>query len=265
MTDSVLVMSWQQLAFATVFVVLVGALSVRLSLGLERDLLVGTVRTYLQLFLVGYLLSYVFSADAWYWVVLVLLVMALFATRIALKRIPERSSVTALRTYASMALTTFVVTFTVTGAIIRVEPWYLPQYVIPLAGMILGNSMNGIAIALERTFAGMDAHVDEVRTFVALGATPWEASRPRIREALRAGIMPTINSMSAVGIVSLPGMMSGQILAGADPLVATGYQIVVMLMVSAASAMGGVLAVLGAYKRRFTSEGIYLEKGFRSG
>lgn len=262
--SNVIVIGWGQLLLATGFVVIVGALSVRLSLGLERDLVVGTVRTYVQLFAVGYLLSYLFEVRSWLLVMAAILLMTAFATRIILSRIPDRSARTRLGTYGSMMLTTFVVTFVVTGAIIRVEPWYMPQYVIPIAGMILGNSMNGIALALERTFADLDAHAGEVRTLIALGATPWEASHRRIRGALRAGIMPTINSMAAVGIVSLPGMMSGQILAGADPVVATGYQIVVMLMVSAAAAIGSVLAVLATYKRRFTSSGVYLEKGFRS-
>ena len=85
----------------------------------------------------------------------------------------------------------------------------------------------------------------------ALGATPWEAAAPSVRTALRAGLIPTINSMAAVGIVFIPGMMTGQILAGADPLAATGYQIVVMLMVAAATALGSVLAVLLSYRRRF--------------
>lgn len=258
-----IIIAWPQLLLATVFVLFVGAVSVRLALGLEKDLALGTLRTYVQLFAVGYLLSYLFSADNWILVILMLLVMTFFATRIIGRRIPDRSRRTQVSAFLSMLLTTLVVTFTVTGVIVQVDPWYLPRYVIPLAGMVLGNSMNGIALALERTFSDLDAHVDEVRTLVALGATPWEASHRRIRDALRAGIMPTINSMSAVGIVSLPGMMSGQIIAGADPVVATGYQIVVMLMVSAAAAMGSVLAVLLTYKRRFTPSGVYLEKGFR--
>lgn len=252
-----------QLALATVFVVFVGFISVRLSLGLEKDLLWGTIRTYVQLFAIGYFLTWIFDINHPAVVIAWLFVMLFFATRIALKRIPDDSWLTRWSTFFSLFITTLVVTFTVTGVIVGVEPWFRPQYVLPLAGMILGNSMNGIALALERTFADLDAHVDEVRTLVSLGATPWEASQRRIRAALTAGIMPTINALSAVGIVSLPGMMSGQILAGADPLVATGYQIVVMLMVSAASAMGAVLAVLLTYKRRFDRSGIYLEEGFR--
>ena len=153
--------------------------------------------------------------------------------------------------------------FAVTGLIVQVEPWYEPRYVIPLAGMVLGNSMTGIALALERVFADLDRRSDELLALTALGATPWEAAHQSVRDALRAGLIPTINSMAAAGIVFIPGMMAGQILAGADPLTATGYQIVVMLMVAAATAIGSVTAVLLTYRRRFTPSGAFLEKGFR--
>lgn len=262
MSEPIVMGPWQ-IALATLFVLFVGAVSIRLSLGLEKDLVWGSIRTYVQLFAIGYLLTWIFEVRNPWIVMGWLLVMILFATRIALKRIPDDTWLTRWSTFLSLVVTTLVVTFTVTGVIVGVEPWYRPQYVLPLAGMILGNSMNGIALALERTFSDLDAKVDEVRTLIALGATPWEASQRAIRAALAAGIMPTINALSAVGIVSIPGMMSGQILAGADPLVASGYQIVVMLMVSAASAMGAVLGVLFTYKRRFDRDGIYLEKGFR--
>jgi putative ABC transport system permease protein len=163
-----------------------------------------------------------------------------------------------------MALTGFIVTFSVTGVIVQVEPWYLPQYVIPLAGMVIGNSMTGVALALERVFADMDAREGEILALTALGATPWEAAHGSIRLALRAGLIPTINSMAAAGLVFIPGMMAGQILAGADPVTATGYQIVVMLMVAAATAMGSVVALLLTYHRRFSTDGVFIEKGFRA-
>ena len=162
-----------------------------------------------------------------------------------------------------MAVTGVTVTFAVTGLVIGAEPWYSPRYVIPIAGMVLGNSMTGIALSLERVFADLDARSDEVRAMTALGASPWEAAHPSIRTALRAGLIPTINSMAAAGIVFIPGMMTGQILAGADPLEATKYQIVVMLMVSAAEIVGAVLAVLMSYRRRFSPDGVFLEKGLR--
>jgi len=261
--SGVIVIGWPQLLLATVFVIFVGALSLWLSLGLERDLAIATVRTYLQLIALGFVLRWVFGIDSPWLVLGILVVMVLAAANIIVRRSPDAPRGIFASSAVSMALTGFIVTFAVTGLIVQVEPWYEPRYVIPLAGMVLGNSMTGIALALERTFADLDATADEVLALTALGATPWEAAHSAVRGALRAGLIPTINSMAAAGIVFIPGMMAGQILAGADPVTATGYQIVVMLMVAAATALGSVVAVLLTYRRRFTRDGIYLEKGFR--
>ncbi|NTU71293.1 MAG: iron export ABC transporter permease subunit FetB [Coriobacteriia bacterium] len=266
MTDAVggvtVIGPWQ-LALATLFVVFVGVVSVRLSLGITKDLAIATVRTYVQLLALGFVLRWVFGIESPWLVIGLLLVMVLMAARILVERSPDAPSGIFGSAFLSMALTTFIVTFTVTGVILQVEPWYLPQYVIPLAGMVIGNSMTGIALSIERLFADLDARSDEILALTALGATPWEAAHSAIRLALRAGLIPTINAMAAVGLVSIPGMMSGQILAGADPVTATGYQIVVMLMVAAATALGSVVALLLTYRRRFTAEGVFLEKGFR--
>ncbi len=258
----ILIGPWQ-LATATLFVIFVGVLSIRLSLGITKDLAIATVRTYVQLLALGFVLRWVFGIDSPWLVVGLVLLMVLAAARILVKRSPDAPPGIFGSAFVSMALTGFLITFSVTGVIIQVEPWYLPQYVIPLAGMVIGNSMNGIALALERMFADLDRREDEVLALTALGATPWEAAHPAIRDALRAGLIPTINSMAAAGIVFIPGMMSGQILAGADPVTATGYQIVVMLMVAAATALGSVMALVLTYRRRFSADGVFLEKGLR--
>ncbi len=262
-TAGVIAIGWWELALATGFVIVAGIISWRLSLGLEKDLALATVRTYLQLLALGLVLRWVFANDTW-WLVLGLLgVMTLVAARIIVRRSPDAPPGVMTSSFVSMALTGLIVTFSVTGLIIQVEPWYRAQYVIPIAGMVLGNSMTGIALALERVFADMDARADELLALTALGASPWEASIGSIRTAMRAGMIPTINSMAAAGIVFIPGMMTGQILAGVDPLKATGYQIVVMLMVAAATAVGSVLSLLLTYRRRFSAEGVFLERGLR--
>jgi len=259
----VVVIGWQGLAVATLFVVFVGALSIWLSLGVTRDLAIATVRTYLQLFVLGYVLRFVFGVNSPWLVVGIILAMVLFAAQIIVRRSPDAPRGIFGSAFVAMALTGFIVTFSVTGVIVKVQPWYLPQYVIPLAGMVIGNSMTGIALALERVYSDLDARAGEVLALTALGATPWEAAHGSVRDALRAGLIPTINSMAAAGLVFIPGMMAGQILAGADPVTATGYQIVVMLMVSAATALGSVVALLLTYRRRFTPDGVFLERGFR--
>ena len=263
-TTGVIVIGWWQLLLATGFVVIVAGISWRLSLGLEKDLALATVRTYLQLLALGLVLRWVFANATWWLVILLLGLMTFTAAQIIVRRSPDAPKGILTSSFFSMALTGLIITFSVTGLIVQVEPWYRAQYVIPIAGMVLGNSMTGIALALERVFADMDSRADELLALTALGASPWETSAGSIRTALKAGMIPTINSMAAVGIVFIPGMMTGQILAGVDPLAATGYQIVVMLMVAAATAMGSVLAVLLTYKRRFSADGVFLERGLRA-
>lgn len=252
-----------QLALATLFVVFVGGLSIRLSLGITKDLAIATARTYVQLLALGFILRWVLGVDSAWLVVGIMLLMVVFASARIVWRSPDAPRRLFGSAFVSMALTGFIVTFAVTGVIVRVEPWYLPQYVIPLAGMVIGNSMTGIALALERVYADLDSRAEEILALTALGATPWEAAHGSVRIALRAGLIPTINAMSAAGLVFIPGMMAGQILAGADPVAATGYQIVVMLMVATATALGSVIALLLTYRRRFTADGTFLEKGFR--
>ncbi len=263
-TDAgVILIGWQQLLLATGFVVFVGVLSLRLSLGIEKSLAIATLRTFVQLTALGLVLRWVFGVDSPWLVLGILALMMAAAAHTIVRRSPDAPPGIFASSLFTMLLTGFTVTFAVTGLIVQVEPWYLPRYVIPIAGMVLGNSMNGVALALERTFADMDQRSGEILALTALGASPWEAAGDSIRVAIRAGLIPTINSMAAAGVVFIPGMMTGQILAGADPVAATGYQIVVMLMVSAATAMGSVLAVLLSYRKRFSADGVFLEKGYR--
>jgi len=142
--------------------------------------------------------------------------------------------------------------------IIRAEPWYSPRIVIPIFGMILGNSMNAVAISLERLYASARDKINELEVLIACGATPWEAVRGCVCDAVRAGMTPTINSMMVIGLVSLPGMMTGQILGGADPREAVRYQIVIMYVIAAAVTMGSFILVGLTYKRLFDKEGALL-------
>lgn len=259
----VIAIGWPQLFLATGFMVVTGGIAFAMGLGLTKSLWIATARTYLQILALGLVLRWVFGIDSPWLVIGLVGFMTLMSAVTIVGRAPDAPEGVLGRTFFAMSVTGLVVTFAVTGLVVRVDPWYLPRYVIPIAGMVLGNSMNGIALALERTFADLDAREDEILALTALGATPWEAARPSIRSALRAGMIPGINTLSAAGIVFIPGMMTGQVLAGADPLVAAPYQIVVMVMVATADVLGSTLAVLLTYRRRFNREGVFLEKGMR--
>lgn len=243
-----------ELGAATGFVLVSGLLALWLRLGLTRPLLVATVRTYLQLLALGLVLKWVFQLDNAWLVMGILSVMMLTAAQTIMSRLGLRSPRFALGTLGGVVISAVTVTFAVTGLLIRVEPWYEARYVLPIAGMVMGNSMNGIALSLERLFEGFRARRAEVLLRLALGATAWEASLPLIRTAFRAGMMPTLNSMATVGIVFIPGMMTGQVLAGVDPMTGMAYQIVVMLMLSAATAIGAIISMTVCYRHAFDGQ-----------
>jgi len=143
-------------------------------------------------------------------------------------------------------------------AIVRNRPWYDPQYFIPLLGLLLGNTLNGLALGLDRFTHTLATTRAAVEGRLALGATGYEAAREPLVQAVRTGMLPILNSMSVVGLVSLPGIMTGQLLAGVPPVQAVKYQIVVMFLIAAAVALGTVLAVFAAYRRLFNSWGQFL-------
>jgi putative ABC transport system permease protein len=236
-------LSFWQVGLALLLVGVVVVISARQALGLERDLAIGAVRTLVQLYLVGLILAAVFSAARWYWVLLILVVMAAIATQAAVSRLDK--PVPGIYWIAASALTmsTAVTLAYVIGVVVRPHPWWEPQYLIPITGMILGNSMTSAALAGDRLQGDLATRRDEVEARLALGFSGREAVQPLVRAALRAAMIPTVNGMMTVGIVQLPGMMTGQILAGASPLVAIRYQIVVVFMQGVATALGSLMFV----------------------
>ncbi len=241
-------------ALAAGLVFAAGLVSALFRLGLSKRLAVGALRTALQLGIAGAALELVFGMKH---VILVLLLaagMIFLAGREAIRRQAVRLSGVPGDTLLAMAVSSFVVAVIVTGVVVGAKPWWAPQFFIPLLGMILGNSLNGISLALDRFLTSCATRRREIEARLALGATAAEASRPFLRDAVRTGMTPIINAMAIVGLVSLPGMMTGQLLAGADPRDAVLYQIVVMYMLVAAVAIGSVLAVLLARRRVFTRD-----------
>ncbi len=243
-----------ELALASGFLLVSGGLAFWFRLGLTRPLLVGAVRTYLQLSALGLVLRWIFQVDHPGWVVAALTVMMGVAGYTVLSRLGRKGRALVTGTYAGVILSGITVTFGVTALLIRVEPWYEARYVIPIAGMVVGNTMNGIAVAQERLFEGFRTQRGEVMLRLSLGATAWEASLPLIQAAFRAGMIPTLNSMATVGLVSIPGMMTGQVLAGVDPMVGASYQIVVMLMLSAATALGTIVSMTLSFRQVFDAD-----------
>ena len=242
-----------QLVLALGFVLLAGGASLWLGLGLGRDLLVGTIRTFGQLFLMGYILVQVFQLRL-AWLTLVLFCgMIAFAAQIVAGRVKSKGIPVFWPVLFSMLLSYILISYLVAGVVVAAKPWWEPRIFLPLGGMVVGNSMNAMALSLERLFSEVKNRRDEVEMLLSLGAEPAEATADMFRAAVRAGMIPSINSLMGVGLVFLPGMMTGQILGGADPLTAIKYQIVVMTMIVGATALGSVLAVGLVRRRLFNS------------
>jgi putative ABC transport system permease protein len=251
METGVIQIGWGQLVFGFAFVLAAGVTSLYHALKLERDLIVGAVRTFIQLFILGYVLKYVFNLDNLWLVLALFCVMTLFAAWTVRGRVRERRISFFWPILVSMILSYALVSFVVTEVVIGVAPWWRPRYFIPLSGMVIGNSMNAIAVALERLLSELKGRRAVVEMMLCHGADYKEASRDIVGNAMRAGMIPSINSMMAAGVVFIPGMMTGQILAGADPLMAVRYQIMVMVMLVGSTAIGSLLVVLLVRKRCF--------------
>ncbi|KKM12925.1 permease of an ABC transporter [Clostridiales bacterium PH28_bin88] len=254
MNSGVIPISDLQLLFSVALILMAGTVSAALKLGLLKSLVWGTIRTFIQLTLIGYVLSFVFEVNNFILIIAILLLMCLVASRTAVRQMPNVEQYPAALAFLSLLASTFLVGIIVVVLIISPEPWYSARITIPIFGMLLGNSMNGIALSLDRLYGEVRSRIAEVETLLCFGATPWEAVRDCVKVAVRAGMMPTINSLMVVGLVSLPGMMTGQILGGADPREAVRYQIIVQLMIAAAVAIGCLLLVGLSYSKLFTKD-----------
>ena len=242
-----------QLLLACGFVLVAGILSVIYRLKLERDLAVGSLLAFVQLSVVGYLLTIIFALDSPWPVFAMYTATALFATRLSKRKVRTKGVSIFWPTFLAMFSTCFFVTSLMSGLILQAKPWWEPQYFIPVGGMIAGNAMNALSIALERFFSELHLRRPEVEAGLCLGASPTEASLDMFRIALRAGMINSINALMGVGLVSLPGMMTGQILAGVPPLQAIRYQMAILLVLTAAAALSSFAALHLARRRCFTT------------
>jgi len=245
-------LSLWQVGLSALLMLLNIGLSIWLRMGLEKPLIVASARMVVQLLLVGYVLEWIFHLDSPWPVLLVGSVMTGIAGVSAVQRTSRRFPGIYWDSLVSVFGAAFLVTgLTLTG-IIRVRPWFDPQYSIPILGMVLGNTLNGISLSLDRYLDALTTGRDRVETLLAFGATSWEASQGAMRDALRLGMVPTINSMMVMGLVSLPGMMTGQILGGARPEDAVRYQIVILFVIASATALGSMGVCLLAYRTLFS-------------
>ena len=198
-------------------------------------------------------LEALFASSGFQWIALMALVMLLVAGREVVARQGRRLQgwwAFGIGT-GSMFVSSFSVTVLALSVVIGPDPWYTPQYAIPLLGMMLGNTMTGVSLALDRLNESVWRQRAVIENRLMLGQTWKQALEDIRRDAMRSGMMPSINAMAAAGIVSLPGMMTGQILAGSPPAVAVKYQILVMLIITVGTGFGALMAVSWGGRRLF--------------
>ncbi|MDA1001350.1 MAG: iron export ABC transporter permease subunit FetB [bacterium] len=226
-------------------------ISVWLRLSLARPYLLSALRMVVQLGVMGLVLKALFDLVSPALTALAAAVMILFAGREASAR--QERGLSGWWSYGlgtvSMLFAGTVVTVFALATQIQPDPWYHPRYAIPLLGMILGNTMTGVALGLNALTGQIGSERAGIEAMLALGYPRQEAFRPLVRRAVRSGLIPIVNAMAAAGVVSLPGMMTGQILSGVDPLEAIKYQILIMFLIAGGTCLGTLAAVYGAAAR----------------
>ena len=253
MGNNYIFLTSEQLLFASVLMAVNIGLSIILRLEMAKKWIIASLRMTAQLLLVGFLLDWIFALNNPIWILIMVLFMTTISSITAVGNTNKRFTEIYVSSFVSILGGAFFVMFFALKGILKIDPWYSPQYLFPLLGMVLGNTINGISLGLDRFMDSLSVRRKEVEMMLSLGATSWEAANELVRDALRTSLIPTINSMLVMGIVSLPGMMTGQILAGISPGEAVRYQIIVVFIISAAAALSSTAVIVLAFRALFNS------------
>jgi putative ABC transport system permease protein len=228
-------------------------LSVWEKLGLELNLVLATGRSILQLLVLGYVLDIIFAFDNVLTVLAILAVMLTIASIVARNRITQKIPQVLPLVWGSMLFSTALTLIYTNFLIIQPDRWYQAQYIVPFAGILLGNAMNAAAIAGERLVSIINSSQMEIETHLSLGATPQQAVTHYRKDAIRAAMIPTINQMTIIGLVGLPGITSGQLLGGVKPLDAVSYEILIIFAIAFANLLTTLLLTRGLCRQFFNS------------
>ena len=237
-------LSWVDLLLISACILINVALSLRFRMGIGKQLLVAGSRTVIQLFAIGFILDKVFAINRPLLVFLVLTIMALLAGWTISRRTKRTFPGILLTSILSITFPAFLMTGYAVFVVVHPPNWADPRYLIPLMGMVLGNSLTAISLAMDRFTNAMVEDRAKIELLLCFGFDRNKATEAPLRDAIRTGMTPMINAMLIVGLVSLPGMMTGQILGGSSPGTAVRYQILVMFLLAGSTALGSALSVL---------------------
>lgn len=241
-----------QLVSAYIFILILLAIVRWRKIPREKEIVIATLRMTIQLVLVGYVLMFIFENENWIYSVIVILLMETFAVYNIFKRTKKEMNTSLKKIIAvSMVSGTLFAFIYFDFIVVQFSPWYDPRYFIPIAGMLIGNSMTGITLGVGALIEGFSSRKKEVEAALMLGADPNQASKGIVNNAFDSAILPTINSMVGMGIVFLPGMMTGVILSGASPLDAIKYQIAIMLGITGSVSLSVIIFLHFGYQTFF--------------
>jgi putative ABC transport system permease protein len=240
-------MSYFSLALTLIFVLIPLLLSKTFQLGLERDTIIATVRSIIQLLLIGYVLQFVFDSESFLFIFLMVAIMIGAATQNARKKGAAIKGIT-----WKIAITLIFIEILTQGILIGfgITP-PTAQYIISISGMVIGNSMVLSILFLNRFTAEVENHQDQTELILSLGGTPKQAIHSQLIAAIKASMIPTIESQKTVGLVQLPGMMSGQIIAGADPIQAVQFQLLILFLLLTNAAVTSIMLGFLSYPTLF--------------
>lgn len=247
-------LDWIDLFWTWGLIVVAIALSSWQKLGLGGQFFIASIRSLIQLMFLGYVLEFIFVVNSPLAVIAIVSVMITIAAIVAKNRISNKiKGLLPIVWGALLVSTSFVVSYSIIF-IIQPDNWYNPQYLIPLVGMILGNTLNGASLSGERLASAIKNNRLEIETHLCLGATGKQAVSKYHQEAMKIGLIPILNTMMIVGMVSLPGMFTGQVLAGNDPLSAASYQILILFMIALANLITVLIITEGVYRKFFNAQ-----------
>lgn len=240
-------MTYTTLSLTLIFVLIPLLLSKTLNLGLEKDTIIATIRSTIQLLIVGYVLKIVFHSESFIYIFLMIILMIVAATLNARKKGKEIKGIT-----LKVAATLIIVEVVTQGILLGLQ--IVPataQYIIPISGMMIGNSMVLSILFLNRFTAEIEASENQIELVLSLGGTPKQAIHKQLTNAIKASMIPTIESQKTIGLVQLPGMMSGQIIGGADPVQAVQFQLLILFALLTTAALSSILIGFLSYPTLF--------------
>jgi putative ABC transport system permease protein len=239
---------------AIALMVIAVGLSAWEDLGLEIKLLTVTGRTILQLLVLGYVLDFIAALNNLGAVLAILAILVTVAAIVTRNRIGKKIPLVLPLVWVSIFLSMAIAVLYANFLIINPSRWYEPRYVIPLAGMIIGQAMNAAAITGDRLVSTINSSHVEIETHLSLGATPSQAVAQYRKEAIKAGLIPTINQMTIIALVTLPTFMSGQLLGGIHGAEAASYEILVIFLMAFANLLTTILITRALCHQFFNSK-----------